>query len=283
MKKRLGWIALDIDGTLTNDKYSIPKEVCLYLRSLAESSWQIMLVTGRTFSFASKAVAGLQFPYYFAVQNGSIALEMPSKRIISKNYITGDLISYIDKAYEGEEGDYLIYSGLEKKDFCYWRPYKYKEEDLNYIEDLKSRQLENWHALDDFNSVHIQEFSLAKGFGPLEKMQRIQEKIAAYNLFETAIIKDPFTSGYYILHITNKGANKGSVLKNLYDELSQNVPIIAAGDDSNDVSMLAVADQKIVMPSAPQNVKDMATIIAPPVENMGIIRALDIAIANVSI
>ena len=79
-----GWIALDIDGTITLDKYSVPKPVVQYLRHLHEEGWNIAMATGRPFAFGSIALSEFDFPYIFLAQNGSIAIEMPSKKILFK-------------------------------------------------------------------------------------------------------------------------------------------------------------------------------------------------------
>ena len=60
-----GWIALDIDGTITLDKYSVPQEVVDYLRKLEKSGWNIAMATGRSFVFASMALSKFDFPFTF--------------------------------------------------------------------------------------------------------------------------------------------------------------------------------------------------------------------------
>ena len=66
-----GTIALDIDGTITRDDHLIPDEVVFYLESLFNERWQIILVTGRTLSFALSSIQKLQFPYLLGLQNGA--------------------------------------------------------------------------------------------------------------------------------------------------------------------------------------------------------------------
>ena len=73
-KDKKGWIALDIDGTITLDKYSVPQPVIDYLGSLSRSGWRIALATGRPYAFASMALSKFDFPYVFLVQNGSAGL-----------------------------------------------------------------------------------------------------------------------------------------------------------------------------------------------------------------
>jgi len=280
--RTLGWIALDIDGTITNNKFSVPDKVRLYLKTLAKHSWKILFTTGRSFSFAQRALSEIDFPYFICAQNGSVAIQMPEKKIVYKNYMHGSILKQIETAFEGFESDFLAYSGVEKGDFCYWRPQKFNDEQLAYLEDLKSRQIEDWHALDEFNQIHILESPLVKCFGKIDMLDTIQKRLQKENVFETCMIKDPFDEEYHLLLVTAKGVSKGSCIAYLRDQIEPGAYIIGAGDDYNDLSLLNIANEKIAMPTAPAALKDVATILAPPVEELGIINALDIAIANMS-
>ncbi len=280
--RTIGWIALDIDGTITNNKFSVPSKVNIYLKTLAKHSWKIIFTTGRSFSFSQKALSEIDFPYTICAQNGSVAIQMQEGKIIHKDYILGSNLKHIEDAYDGFESDFLVYSGVEKGDFCYWRPQKFNDEQLAYLEDLKSRQTEDWHTVDEFDPIHVIESPLVKCFGKKDMLIKIQDRLEKLNIFETCMIKDPFDEEYHLLQVTAKGVSKGNCIAHLRDKIEPSAYIIAAGDDYNDLSLLNVANEKIVMPTAPADLKDIATILAPPVEELGIIDALDIAIANMS-
>jgi Cof subfamily protein (haloacid dehalogenase superfamily) len=280
--RTLGWIVLDIDGTITNNKFSVPKKVSLYLQTLAKHSWKIIFATGRTFTFASSVLSELNFPYILAAQNGSVAIQMPDKKILLKNYMNGKLFKNIEIAYKGFDSDFLVYSGFEKGDFCYWRPHKFNNEHLAYLEDLKTRQKQSWHIVEQFDQNHIREAPYVKSFGDLEMINEIRKRLQEDQNFECCSIKDPFEERYRLLQITAKNASKGHCINQLKKLMDKNAYIIAAGDDENDLTMLKMANERIVLPSAPDYLKEIATIMAPPVEELGIIDALDMAIAKMS-
>ena len=75
-----------------------------------------------------------------------------------------------------------------------------------------------------------------------------------------------------------KDVDKGKAVLEIMDQDILPCPIISAGDDNNDESLLQIADIKIAMPTSPKCLLDQATIIAPPVEEKGIIDALKIAV-----
>lgn len=273
-----GWIALDIDGTITLDKYSVPREVTAYLRSLNHDGWNVAMVTGRPYAFAAMALSEFDFPYTFLAQNGSLALEMPEKKLLFKTYIQASSIHLVEKAYEGIDSDFLIYAGYEKGDFCYWRPKRLSSEDLDYLIDLQKRQKEKWQEVDRYENVHLDAFPLIKCFGYEPKMDLIASRLRATGKFEVAKIRDPFEEGYFLLLVTDQKASKGNSLTQVLELKGRGKRVIAAGDDENDISLLRVADTKIAMAHAPESLQQVASFIAPPTKDHGIIKALQMAI-----
>src|SRR3990167_9606246 len=80
-------LASDIDKTLTDESKHVPDDVISYLAELHKQDWEIVLVTGRTFSYAMMSLEKINFPYYLAVQNGAEVLKMPEKTILFRNFL----------------------------------------------------------------------------------------------------------------------------------------------------------------------------------------------------
>ncbi|MBX7065691.1 MAG: Cof-type HAD-IIB family hydrolase [Parachlamydiales bacterium] len=274
MEKK-GWIALDIDGTITLDKYSVPKEVTAYLRSLVQGGWNLVMATGRPFAFAAMALSDFDFPYIFLAQNGSAALEMPQKKLLFKSYIPSDSIRIAESAYDGIDSDFLIYAGYERGDFCYWRPERFSKEELEYLTDLQTRQKESWQEVTQFPK---ESFPLFKCFGSEPRMHRIASALRGSGKFEVAKIRDPFVEGLFLLLVTDVHASKGKSLIRVLEMKGRQGPVIAAGDDENDMSLLAAADTRIAMAHAPAILQEAADLIAPPTREHGIIKALQLAL-----
>ncbi len=277
--KTKGWIALDIDGTITLDKYSVPQPVTDLLRRLQGDGWNIAMATGRPFAFASMALSAFDFPYTFLPQNGSVVLEMPGKQLLFKRYISTSSIPLVEKAYEGIDTDFLIYAGYEKGDFCYWRPHRFAPDELRYLKDLRKRQKEEWRTVDHFSELR-DDFPLIKCFGRHAQMDRVAERLRDTGAFQVAKIRDPFEEGIYLLLVTDAKASKGASLQEVFQRRGRGARVIAAGDDENDLSLLEVADVKIAMAHAPPSLQRVATFIAPPTQDLGIIQALQMALSQ---
>lgn len=271
-----GWLALDIDGTITSHKYSIPLEVVDTLRKLQGDGWKIAIATGRSLVFALTVLAPFDFPYVLIVQNGSAVLEMPGKKLLYKKYLSSSLIAAVEKIFNGVNGNFLVYSGYERGDFCYYRPDRFSDLHMGYLKHLQTREKEPARPVESFEE--IKDCPLIKCFGSKELMLEISKKLKETKLFEVAYIRDPFEPQFHLLLLTAGSVSKGSSLKEILQMQGRGERVIAAGDDENDESLLREADLKIAMPQAPESLKKLADFIAPPVSELGILTAIDWAI-----
>lgn len=271
-------IALDIDGTITVDHHSISSQVVTFLEDLSRNDWNLIFITGRTFRWGYEVLQHINCPYYFAVQNGAILLEMPSKKIVSKKYLDKSYLDIMETACRGELSSFVIYGGYEFGDDCYYRPKSFAPEMLDYIQRRTDVFREKWNAVESFENLPIQEFASLKAFGTFESAQRIISRIESESGLHVPLIKDPFQKDRYVVQATHPHVNKGEAVKDLKNILNGSSLVIAAGDDNNDRTMLAIADIKVVMATAPEDMLIDADIIAPPAEHLGIIEGLSKAI-----
>lgn len=269
-----GWIALDIDGTTTADVHAIPKEVQDYLHELSNEGWKIFFITGRLFSWALSTVSSLEFPFYFATQNGADIFEMPSKKLLSQSYLNSDILPFLDREYAGLDKDYLIYSGFKNGDTCYYRPRRFTEEIKTYLSLLEGFSPTPWKSFDTFDFDKKTTFPLIKCFGTKEEMTPLYKKLKMRTDVHVSMIRDPLSASYYLILITDAGASKGTAIERIRSTVHSSSPLIAAGDDFNDLSMLERANIKIVMQTAPEELKEHADIIAPSATECGLIPAL---------
>lgn len=276
-----GWIALDIDGTVTLDKYTIPEPVINYLRERTLEGWRIAMATGRPVSFASIALSKYDFPYLFLAQNGSLALEMPGRKELFQRYIPKSALPLIEECLEGVPGDMLVYGGYQSLDSVYFRPERFDEEQTLYLSSYWERQKEKPAPVQSFTEIEHSSVPLVKCFGRSEEMKKVAERLSRHPEFNVARLRDPFTEDYFLLLITDRAASKGKSLEAAIALLGgPRGKVIAAGDDENDASLLEIADIAIAMEHAPSSLQEIADLIAPPTKDLGILHALRIAIGD---
>lgn len=269
-----GLIALDIDGTLTADKHLIPHEVVDYLTALEKEGWAFMFITGRPFIWANQTLEILPFPFLFAVQNGALLLELPSKKIIKRNYLTPECLLPLDNICRAHGTDFVIYSGYENEDLCYYRTEYFSEDMLGYLMQRKEALVETWLELPSFNQLPVQAFTSLKCFAKEDSAMQLSLEIENRLGLHSPPIRDPFRENFFIVQATHPMASKGKILEEVIAASGFQGPVIAAGDDNNDLCMLKAAKIKIAMENAPSTLLEIADIIAPPASQNGLIVGL---------
>lgn len=275
-----GTIALDIDGTLTTNGMHLPRRTLDYLSSLATSGWRFIFITGRPYHSGIKALKDVPFTYYLAVQNGAIILEMPSRHIVGKKYLDRSIFHEMEAICDDDPSDFVIYGGFENEDCCYFRPKHFSEDLLEYLHRRISTYEETWHAVESYEEVDIDMFPSVKCFGKLGSAKVLADRIEKRLGLHVPIIRDTFSNDHYVIQATHANISKGHALKDLIALTGERGKVIAAGDDLNDLPMLAAADIKIVMSTAPQEMLSKGDIIAPAAMEEGIIIGLEAAIKH---
>ena len=277
----VGTIALDIDGTITDRNHCIPPQVITFFLELTKLGWQFVFLTGRPFSFALQALDALPFPYLLALQNGADLLSMPERRRVGGAYLPLSVVQELDLLYKesGERGDFLVYAGFERGDLCYFRPQSFDHKILTYLKKLERTSSAPLVPVTAFGSEEQQSFPLIKCFGEREKMERLQKKLGKVAGIKVTLIQDPISEERHLLLITHLDADKGVALKSFTSHFDLKAPFIVGGNDNNDLSLLKAGDTRIAMVDAPEELRALAHIIAPPSTQLGIIEAIKEAIS----
>ena len=268
-----GIIALDIDGTSAERGKAVHPRLGLYLKKLSAQGWVIYFVTGRMLSFAKRAFTTLDFPFYLAVQNGADIIEYPSRKLLYRSYLPSDVSRKID-----HQCSFVIYSGFETGDFCYYLPHFFSEKEHEYLNKLKAVADGKWVEISSLDDPAMQkEIPLIKGFGSFDQLQRVANQMTQYS---ASIIRDTIDESLYILLLTSKEADKGVAIDHLRQRLQMeaSLPTIVAGDDRNDIAMFAKGDVRILIEGAPSEMRPLANLFALPPEKDGLIQALNTVI-----
>lgn len=267
--------ALDIDGTLAPMREPIPAAVADYLNRIMSEGHEIVFLTGRTFTFAYPMLKLMREPYYLAVQNGAAVVELPSKKVVYSKYLSSDIFSALDRIFEGAANDYLVESGVQHGDHCYYRSQKHTAEQLEYIQFRQTLAKETWVDTPSFQGAGISRFPLIKCFGEKSFVSRIAQEMVETLGLHVPVIHDPFKDGGHIAMATHPEVSKGRSMRALRELLGSVHFLVAAGDDYNDESMIEAADYGIAMETAPEAVRSKADYIASSAQKEGIIPALN--------
>ena len=272
-----GLLAFDIDKTLTCDPHSLPPEVETMLCGLAEDGWQLAFLTGRTYSFGFAPLNTLPFPFYFGVQNGAALLSMPARQVLYRRYIPRARLSALDRIFQGRSIGYLVEGGTEDADRCYYRRDLFTDEDLVYLAYREELARAPFVPVASASEVPLESFPLIKIFGRQQELEEICGLYQAEEEVESAIVGDPFRPGGAIALLTERGVDKADALRYLSHALSLPVTL-TAGDDENDIGFVQLGKERIVMATAPHNLKRHATLLAGSAADRAIVEAVQQAL-----
>jgi hydroxymethylpyrimidine pyrophosphatase-like HAD family hydrolase len=269
-----GTLGLDIDGTLTNEHHVLPELVVSFLTELYHQGWCLVFITGREYVYAMQALCAFDVPFYLAVQNGADLIKMPEKLHIKSFYMDNFIIKDLQPLFEKANLDFLLYSGFEKGDFCYFRPSKHKPDILELLKAMEKRSAKPWRVVQDFSIEHQHAFPLIKALGFENDFVGLKPYVINNHPLNFVSIKNPKAPDYSFLLITHKLATKKEALQYFMENFDLPRPLIVAGDDQNDKESLEFADVKVVMDNAPINLKSFADVLAPLSTKHGIIPGL---------
>ncbi len=272
-------IALDIDGTITVHTCKIDPEVVSCFDDLHSQGFTFVFLTGRNFAYAQSILKTFTFPYLLATENGAALFSMPEKKLLETHEMPKKDVVEVAMLFEKQHLDPLLYSGEKRGDFCYFRPQQFPPQEREYLKRLQKLTPSPWVEVQSFSQIDQDTFPLMKGIGTKEQLAPIFQTLQSMPSLHVKLIENPFRreTMCYLL-ITHAMANKGSALNiaKVHVEKMHDTSVfcIAAGDDFNDLEMLKNAQFAITFENAPQELKNIAHLIAKPASENGIIEAL---------
>ena len=200
---------------------------------------------------------------------------MPQSKLLAQNYLSCDILPGLEKLFHDERSSFVVESGKENQDICYYKSKDFTPREREYIAFRISISPELWVDTPSFNSLPFKAFAVGKYFAPKEQAFSLADKIHELQTCHVTVIHDPFRVGAFVAHINAKSASKAQALQRA---MQKDGPLIVAGDDYNDVEMIRMGDVKIVMKNGSSDLHPLADILAPPAKEQGIIPALEEAI-----
>ena len=253
-------IAIDLDGTLLDDRKSIPQQNVLIIRRLVEAGYQVVIATGRRYYSAKKLTITLGGHFVILANNGNIVRNTDDDRLIISKFLDSD--SYRDLLTEAESyglrGIVHVDMYSQGIDMVLEKDDKNKDH-LKYITEGDSRYLllprKELLGLERVLAVVYPGASKALRDFRTRVDEKYPERYSSHVLENINIAEAMYEA-------MNPG---GSKWKTLYEYAQLNgikrEEILAIGDDNNDIEMILNAGIGIAMKNGSQLAKDAADII----------------------
>jgi hypothetical protein len=244
-------VFIDIDGTLTDDNGTNPKnaEIIKKARSMGH---YVFVNTGRAKSWISDELLGnIEFDGIISGMGSRIEI---GKNVIFEKNISQDFVYECAKHFWNTKNCFFI-SGAEKGFI------------LNPIPYFKNWHFSDIESPDAFNGIYKNE--------KIQKLEMFGNQIAESDKQFFGKELDVYDHGGYI-ECASRGCTKSKALKTVLDYLGiKKEHSIAIGDSVNDMDMLENAGISVAVENAIDDVKKIADFISVPCSDGGVGYAIE--------
>lgn len=259
-------IALDLDGTLTNDAKEVTPKTREALLNAQHEGVVIVLASGRP-TYGIKPVADClelnQRGGYMLSYNGGQIIDCKSGEVIYSKYLPDDVIPVL-YSYARSHGHALLgYVGDEIVTEMPWDEYVKEESRINR---MAVRHVDNLLAsLERHPTKLLMTGDPAKMIVAEEELSRL-----------VGGRMDVFRSAPFFIELVPQGIDKAQSLLRLLSRLNlTQQELMAFGDGYNDLSMLKLAGLGVAMANAAPEVRADADWVTLSNEDDGVTHALD--------
>lgn len=254
-------IAIDIDGTLVNEKKIISPITKESILKAHEKGVQIVIATGRSYPAAAQFYNQFNFNIPLILYNGSCVRNSKSDDIILNKTFNTTLAKTIFGIINKHKGVCCLWKNNELY-FNFSGEYAQMYEKITSIKPTIIENVDEFDVSDIYKFIW---FDMPENFANIKS--NILANINGINYF---------TSQKYMLEIVPMGVSKGDSLKFLTDSFGiKREEVIAIGDDENDISMIEFAGLGVAMANAKEIVKTYADYITDSNEKNGVAKVIN--------
>jgi Cof subfamily protein (haloacid dehalogenase superfamily) len=254
-------IALDIDGTLLDNKHSIPTENIKAINYAQEKGAFVTLSTGRPIICVDEMIQKLKIVGPVITCNGASVYDSVSKECLYEQNIDAEVALRL-----------IDYAVRRKVSFVVWSKnilYSSKRNaDLKMYTDIINIQAD---IVNEYNEIASNGISKILFIGNPEYLSEIKCEVEP--TFSSKL--NYFTSQGHFLEFVDIDVSKGKALSKIAEFMDLNSSnVIAIGDGENDIEMIKYASMGVAMQNAKQSVKNIAQYITKSNIENGVAHAI---------
>lgn len=253
-------LILDIDGTLIwRGRPHISKQVTDGLKSLQRRGVTVILATGRAAFACEGTVLGTDFvPDYRVCANGAFIVDRCGTPVFERYLTPAQVLALTDYAHEN---GYLLNFSFEDAYYTYVGHSRF----LSFYEQavgssgyiLDGAERDRHHESPPYGAYTTMPDEAARRYcGAHPDIMMKQSVPGSYDIMPAGV---------------DKAVGIGMLLETAGIAWAQ---VVAAGDGENDIDMLQKAGIGVAMRNAPDVVRAAADVVAPPVDEDGILDVL---------
>lgn len=270
MKNKIKLVAVDLDGTLLNNKKQIAPEQKKALQDAVNAGIKIVLCTGRPLFGVLPLYKELEMDNeeeYMILNNGTSIYKTKNFELIDSVGLNNEEITTLYNLSKGFDVDFTLTGGSHF--FFVGEKGEEPNEKTVYDSTLVYTPLTNITLEEALESKEIMFKSMYTGLP--EDVDKIEKSLSDE-------IKKKFNfvrSQDYILEALPLNSNKGEGIRRLIEKLNiSKDEVMAIGDAANDVEMLTFVGHSVAMGNSSDEIKKLAKYVTDTNENNGVAKAI---------
>lgn len=269
-------IAIDLDGTLLDNRLNISDENIKYLELAKKKGFEIIICTGRPYNgmvrFLKQINRSIEIVKYLVLLNGASIYNLDNKEYIMQNYLDSCVVKKAVELATKFRNKNINLVGMNNKQFI---TIKSKNISKELIEDARKNNMEITYVE---NNEFVNKNDINKIFyiGDYISLNEVQEELK--NIFSDKVYS--VRSSGLIYEVLPLGINKGSGLETLINQFKVDCNIISIGDELNDLPMFEISNTKIAMGNSNEIVKQKADFITYSNDDSGVSKAVEWILDN---
>ncbi len=277
MANKIKLVALDMDGTLFNDKLEITEENQRMIRAAVEAGVHVIISTGRPYiGLPNDALAELGMRYVITSNGGGI-YRIPEKECVFSNCMPPEISVPIIRYLQTKDIQYDAFIAGNR----------YRESNRQHIVDRLTQFPEATRTFVKNNAIFVEDLAsfieerklhmekMTINFYPLaDGTFKDREDVWSYLSANPAVTA--LCGGYKNIEYTMSGTTKAVGLRFLADLLE--VPMectMACGDTQNDADIMQAAAIGVAMGNASNEIKAIADFISKSNNDSGVAYAIE--------
>lgn len=276
MSATIKLVALDMDGTLFNDKLEISEENQQMIRTAAASGVHVVISTGRPYiGLPIEQLAELGIRYVITANGGGV-YRIPEKECVYASCMPPEMIAPIIR--------YLQTKDIQFDAFINGN--RYREARQQHLIDRMTQFPEATRAFVKSNAAFVDDLAvfieerrlevekMTINFYPLDN-GTFKDREAVWNYLSANPQVTAASGGYKNIEYTLSGTTKAMGLRFLADLL--HIPMegtMACGDTQNDIDIMQAAAIGVAMENADDEVKSIADFITKSNNESGVAYAI---------
>ncbi|MCM1520302.1 MAG: HAD family hydrolase [Lachnoclostridium sp.] len=252
----------DLDGTLLDDTSKVSARSAEIISRLSADGAMISIATARTPATVVPLLKDCNIRIPVVVMTGAALWDMASQRYIDAKLLNPEAVPEVIKSFREFGVSPFVYC-IEGGMLEVYHHGRMTTEEQQFVDQRKGLPLKRFHLDSTPEQVDsAKDVILIFGMGEYENLHRVAEALNQNGEYSISFYEDNASTLYYI-EVFARGISKAGAIQRLA-EITEADKITVYGDNLNDLSMMAIADDSVAVANAkPEVLKAASRIIGP--------------------